>query len=121
MTTHLSSHQNWTERHGFGWKMMKRVIAMNSSSTSLVAILENKLENFFRNDPNIQKFLFQRQKIKDSKSKTFLTTHQFLYLFMPLVCVRYLSMYLNSSLRITWGEHFLTKVILKSVRLKFSP
>ena len=38
---------------------MKRVIAMNSSSTSLVAILEN---NFFRNDPNIHKFLFQRQK-----------------------------------------------------------
>ena len=48
------------------------------------------------------------------------TLSQFLYLLMPLVLVRYLSINLNSSRRILWGEHFLTRVIRKSVKLNCS-
>ena len=38
---------------------------------------------------------------------------QFLYLFIPQVRVLYLSIYLNSSRLILWGEILWSKVILK--------
>ena len=56
----------------------------------------------------------------DNTRNNTITTLQFLYLLIPLVLVRYLSINLNSSLLIVCGEHFLTSVILKSEREKFS-
>ena len=85
---------------------------MSSSSTSLVAILNSnlkKLELSLIPKPNAIPIQNLEKLILRHSGKQH-SSYQFLYLFIPLVLVRYLSMCLNSSLLILWGDTFLTKL-----------
>ena len=71
-----------------------------------------------RNKINMKKFLSRQRKLCSVPKRQHI---QLLYRLIPNVLVLYLSIYLNSSLRILWGEHCFINEILKLFKSILSP